>query len=151
MNKGKNKESTLLLTKEQADASRKWFLLDASGQTLGRFASRVALILRGKHKTTYTPHIDSGDGVIIINAGKIKVSGNKEAQKNYVYNTGFVGGLREIPYSVMKGRKPSFILEHAIKGMLPDNRLTSCQLKRLRIFAGDQHDMQAQQPVLVEM
>lgn len=151
MFKRKNKESTLLLTKEQAGASRKWFVLDASGKTLGRFASEVAVILRGKHKTTYTPHVDGGDGVIIINAEKIHVTGNKEAQKNYVYNTGFVGGLREVPYHVMKGRKPEFILEHAIKGMMPDNRLTSLQLKRLRVFAGDKHNMDAQKPVVVEI
>jgi large subunit ribosomal protein L13 len=151
MDKRKNKESTLLLTKEQAASSRKWFLLDAKGKTLGRFASEVASILRGKHKTSYTPHVDCGDGVIIINADKISVTGNKEAQKNYIYNTGFVGGLREIPYSVMLGRKPQFILEHAIKGMLPDNRLTSLQLKRLRVFAGEKHNMHSQKPVAVEM
>jgi large subunit ribosomal protein L13 len=151
MNKRKNKESTLLLTKEQAGASRKWFVLDAKGKTLGRFASEVAVILRGKHKTTYTPHVDGGDGVIIINAEHICVTGNKEVQKNYIYNTGYVGGLREIPLNVMRGRKPQFILEHAIKGMMPDNRLTSLQLKRLRVFAGDNHDMDAQKPIAVEI
>jgi large subunit ribosomal protein L13 len=151
MDKRKNKESTLLLTKEQVAGSRKWFLLDATGKTLGRFASEVATILRGKHKTTYTPHVDGGDGVIIINADKIMVTGNKESQKNYIYNTGFMGGLREIPLNVMRGRKPAFILEHAIKGMMPSNRLTSLQLKRLRVFAGDKHDMQAQAPHTVEV
>jgi len=143
--------STMLLTKEQAGSDRKWFLLDATGKTLGRFASEVALVLRGKHKTTYTPHIDGGDGVIIINAEKIVVTGSKEARKTYIYHTGFVGGLREVPYRVMKGRKPTFILEHAIKGMMPDNRLTSLQLKRLRIFAGDKHDMGAQTPHAVQI
>lgn len=151
MKKQKNKESSLLLTKEQAGSSRKWFLLDATGKTLGRFASEVATILRGKHKTNYTPYVDGGDGVVIINAEKIVVTGNKEAQKNYIYNTGYVGGLREIPYHVMKGRKPAFILEHAIKGMLPYNRLTNLQLKRLRIFAGDKHNMTAQAPHAVEI
>lgn len=151
MEKRKNKESTFLLTKEKAGASKQWFLLDASGKTLGRFASEVATILRGKHKTTYTAHVDCGDGVIIINADKICVTGNKEAQKNYIYNTGFIGGLREIPYHVMKGRKPEFILEHAIKGMMPKNRLTSLQLKRLRVVAGEKHNMDSLKPSAVEV
>ena len=151
MIKRKNKESTMLLKKEEVGSARKWFLLDANGKTLGRFASEVATILRGKHKTTYTPSVDGGDGVVIINADKIVVTGNKEAQKNYVYNTGFTGGLREIPYHIMKGRKPEFIIEHAVKGMMPRNRLTSLQLKRLRVFAGDQHSMHAQAPCAVEI
>lgn len=151
MSNRERKQSTFLLTKEQASSARKWFILDATGKTLGRFASEVATILRGKHKTNYTPHVDGGDGVIIINAEKIEVTGNKEAQKNYVYSTGYMGGLREVPYEVMKARKPTFIIEHAVKGMMPGNRLTSLQLKRLRIFAGDKHNMDAQQPVAVEI
>lgn len=151
MMKRKNKESTLLLKKEEVGSSRRWFLLDATGKTLGRFASEVATILRGKHKTTYTPHVDGGDGVVIVNAEKIVVTGSKEAQKQYIYNTGFSGGLREIPYHIMKGRRPEFIIEHAVKGMMPSNRLTSAQLKRLRIFAGDQHTMHAQAPCAVEI
>jgi len=151
MSKRKNKESTLLLKKEEVGSARRWFLLDAKGKTLGRFATEVATILRGKHKTTYTPHVDGGDGVIVINADKIVVTGNKEAQKNYIYNTGFTGGLREIPYHIMKGRKPEFIIEHAVKGMMPRNRLTSTQITRLRVFAGEQHDMQAQTPCAVEI
>lgn len=151
MDKRKNKESTLLLKKEQVASDRKWFLLDATGKTLGRFATEVATILRGKHKTTYTPHVDGGDGVVIINADKIVVTGHKEAQKNYVYNTGFIGGLREVPYHVMKARRPAFILEHAIKGMMPYNRVTNLQLKRLRVFAGDKHTMKAQMPHAVEI
>ena len=145
------KKQTKLLTQQEALDDRKWFLLDAEGKTLGRFASAVAQILRGKHKVTFTPHIDGGDGVVIINAEKIVVTGHKEAQKNYIYNTGFVGGLREIPYHVMKARKPAFILEHAIKGMMPYNRLTNLQLKRLRVFAGDKHTMKAQMPHAVEI
>lgn len=138
---------TTLLTKEQALAERKWFLLDATGKTLGRFASEVALILRGKHKVSFTPHVDSGDGVIIINADKIKVTGAKEAQKIYRYHTGAMSGLREIPYRVMKARKPDYILRHAIEGMMPQSRLTEAQVKKLRIFAGTTHDMEAQNPI----
>lgn len=145
------REKTVLLTKEKAVGERKWFLMDATGKTLGRFASEVAKILRGKHKTTFTPHVDCGDGVVIINAEKIQVTGSKEAQKLYRYYTGSMSGLREIPYRVMKARKPDFILRHAIKGMMPKTRLTEAQLKKLRIFAGDKHDMEAQQPTPVNI
>ncbi len=143
------KNKTTLLTKEQALSGRKWFLLDASGKTLGRFASEVAKILRGKHKTNFTPHVDAGDGVIIINAEKIEVTGAKEAQKVYHYHTGAMSGMREVPYRVMKARKPEYILRHAVKGMMPKTRLTEAQMKKLRIFAGDQHGMEAQRPLAV--
>lgn len=141
------KNQTSLVTKEQAIKERRWLLLDATGKTLGRFASEVAQILRGKHKTNFTPHVDCGDGVIIINADKIKVTGAKEAQKVYYYHTGAMSGLREVPYSVMKARKPEYILEHAIAGMMPQSRLAKQQLRKLRIFAGAEHDMTAQQPI----
>ncbi len=141
------KNTTTLLTKEQALNARKWILLDASGKTLGRFASEVAKILRGKHKTEFTPHVDTGDGVIIINAEKIQVTGAKEAQKIYRYHTGAMSGMREIPYRVMQAKKPDYIIRHAVKGMMPKTRLTEAQMKKLRIFAGDKHDMIAQQPV----
>ncbi len=141
------KNQTSQLTKEQAIKERKWLLLDATGKTLGRFATEVAQILRGKHKTNFTPHVDCGDGVIIINADKIKVTGAKEAQKVYYYHTGAMSGLREVPYRVMKARKPTYILEHAIAGMMPQSRLAKQQLRKLRIFAGAEHDMTAQQPI----
>jgi len=148
MTQGK-KDSTILLTKEEGQSIRKWFLLDAKGKTLGRFATEVAKILRGKHKTTFTPHVDAGDGVVIINADKIHVTGAKEAQKIYRYNTGAMSGMREIPYQVMKARKPDYILRHAIKGMMPKTRLTEAQMKKLRIYAGQDHDMKAQNPIPV--
>lgn len=129
------------------EVQRNWFILDATGKTLGRFASEVTKILRGKHKATFTSHADAGDGVIIINADKIAVTGNKEAQKEYVYYTGWMGGLREVPYRVMKARKPEYIIEHAVKGMMPKTRLSNAQLKRLRIFAGTEHRMEAQKPI----
>lgn len=143
----KKNNTSIFLTKEEAVAARKWLLLDASGKTLGRFASEVAKILRGKHKTNFTPHVDTGDGVVIINAEKIVVTGAKEAQKIYRYHTGAMSGMREVPYRVMKARKPDYILWHAIKGMMPKTRLTEAQLKKLRIFAGDKHDMSSQQPI----
>lgn len=145
------KKGTVLLKKEEALAARRWILLDAAGKTLGRFASEVAKILRGKHKTSFTAHVDCGDGVIIINAEKIEVTGTKEAQKIYRYYTGSLSGLREVPYRVMKARKPTFILRHAIKGMMPKTRLTEAQMKKLRIFAGDKHGMEAQQPIAVSV
>ncbi len=145
------KQSTFFLKKEDSAEQRQWILLDAQGKTLGRFASEVAKILRGKHKTTFTPHVDSGDGVVIINAEKIAVSGNKQGQKTYVYYTGYPSGQREVPYSVMKDRKPDYILRHAIKGMMPKSKLSNAQLKRLRIYAGEKHDMDAQKPLKVEV
>jgi large subunit ribosomal protein L13 len=145
------KKTTTFLTKEQAAGSRKWFLLDATGKTLGHFASEVAKILRGKHKTDFTSHIDCGDGVIIINADKIAVTGAKKVQKIYRYYTGSMSGLREIPYHEMQQKKPDYIIRHAVKGMMPKTKLAKAQLKRLRIYAGDQHKMQAQQPVSVSI
>lgn len=142
-------QKTNFLNKEEA--KHNWFLLDATGKTLGRLSSEISKILRGKHQPTYTPHVDGGDGVIIINAEKVKVTGNKEGQKVYRYHTGFIGNLKEIPYRTMQERKPCYIIEHAVKGMMPKNKLTRKQMKRLRIFAGDEHNMQAQQPVAVNI
>lgn len=136
---------TFQLKKEEVQ--RTWFVLDAAGKTLGRFASEVSKILRGKHKPTYTTYIDGGDGVIVINADKIVVTGNKEASKEYIYYTGSMGGLREVPYRTMKARKPEYIIEHAIKKMMPRTRIADAQIKRLRVFAGAEHDMTAQKPV----
>ena len=136
---------------KNSDAKRTWFILDAAGKTLGRFASEVTKILRGKHKPTFTTYIDGGDGVIIVNADKIAVTGNKEANKIYRYYTGSMGGLREVPYRVMMARKPQYILENAIKKMMPRTRLADAQLKRLRVFAGEEHNMVAQQPVKVNI
>lgn len=142
-------QKTPLLTKVKANETRKWFLFDASGKTLGRFAAEIAKVLRGKHRTDYTPHIDCGDGVVIINAEKIKVTGMKEARKIYRNYTGYIGGLRETPYRTMLARKPTYILTRAIKGMMPKTRLGGQQVKKLRIYAGPSHRMQAQNPIPV--
>jgi large subunit ribosomal protein L13 len=147
----KKKNATLQLTKEEAQADRKWFVLDASGKTLGRFASEIAKILCGKHKVTYTPHVDCGDGVIVINADKIRVTGAKEAQKIYHYYTGSMGGLREVPYRVMQARKPEYIIRHAVRGMMPKTRLAEHLVKKLRIYKGAEHDMQSQQPIVANI
>lgn len=147
----KRKNLTTLLTKEEALAPKGWILLDATGKTLGRMAAEIAKILRGKHKTTFTPHVDCGDGVVVVNASKVHVTGDKEAQKVYRHYTGFIGGMRETPYRIMKDRKPTFILRHAVQGMMPKTKLARAQLKRLRIFADDKHNLQAQKPATVEV
>lgn len=142
-------QNSKLLTKEEAISERKWFVFDASGKTLGRFASEIAKVLRGKHKSNYTPHVDCGDGVIILNAAKIEVTGSKKEQKIYRYHTGAMSGLREVPFDVLLQRKPDYILRRAVEGMMPKTRLAKQQLRKLRIFAGAEHELQAQQPISV--
>ncbi len=142
-------QNTFMQRKE--DTQRSWLTLDASGKTLGRFASEVTKVLRGKHRPNYTPNIDCGDGVIIINADKIRVTGAKEAQKIYRYYTGYMSGMREIPYRIMMGKKPHYILEHAISGMMPKTRLGKAQLKKLRIFKGPTSGMPTQQTTAVNI
>ena len=145
------RHQTMFLTKQQAQQTRKWFLFDASGKTLGRFAAEVAKVLAGKHRPDYTPYIDSGDGVVIINCDKIKVTGMKAARKVYRSYTGYMGGLREISYQTMLARKPMYILRRAIQGMMPKSRLGRQQLKKLRIHAGEAHASQAQNPIPVNV
>lgn len=144
-----NPSKTVML--KAHEVRRNWYILDAAGKTLGRFAAEVTKILRGKHKPAFTEYADGGDGVIIVNADKIHVSGNKEAQKEYIHHTGTPGGLRRIPYRRMLERKPEYIIEHAVKGMMPKTRLSNAQLKRLRVFAGVEHDMVAQKPIQVNI
>lgn len=143
-----NKKSNSFL-KRKEDVVRRWFLLDASGKTLGRFAAEVAKVLRGKHRPDFTPYIDCGDGVIVINAEKITVTGSKKSRKIYRRYTGSMGGLREVDYSTMKDRHPTFPIENAVKGMMPKSRLACAQMRRLRVFAGAEHDMAPQQPIVV--
>lgn len=140
-----------LQTKEQAKKEMRWYLFDASGKVLGRLAVQIARVLTGRHKVDYTPHIDDGDGVIVINAEKIVVSGNKMAGKSYFRHSGFVGGLKETTFSTMLQRKPAYIIQHAVKGMVPKSRLGKQQLKKLRVFAGEAHDLVAQQPIRVDI
>lgn len=130
---------------------RKWYVVDASGQTLGRLAVVVADTLRGKKKPVYTPHIDTGDFVIIINASKIVVTGSKADQKMYYRHSGYPGGLKAEPYKKLFARKPTEIVRHAVRGMLPHNRLGRAQLRKLKIYAGPEHPHQAQQPQVLEI
>lgn len=140
---------TTIVKKEEVN--RQWLILDAAGKTLGRFSAEIAKILRGKHKPSFTPNVDMGDGVIVINAEKIRVTGAKEAQKIYRYYTGHVGGMREIPYRNLIARRPDYIIMRAVKGMMPKSRLGKQQLRKLRIFKGAEHPLNAQQAVQVQI
>lgn len=125
---------------------RKWYVLDAAGKPLGRTAAIAASLLRGKHKPTYTPHVDSGDFVIIINADKAILTGKKLEQKYYRYHTGWVGGLKEIQYKTLMAEKPEKAMQLAVKGMLPKNSIGRNSATRLKVFAGAEHNHEAQKP-----
>ncbi|HHY21519.1 MAG TPA: 50S ribosomal protein L13 [Bacilli bacterium] len=133
------------------EVERKWYIVDAEGQTLGRLATEVASILRGKHKPTFTPHVDTGDNVIIINAEKIHLTGNKLADKVYYRHSGYAGGLKETTAGEMLAKKPERMLELAIKGMLPKNTLGRKQGMKLHVYAGSEHKHQAQKPEVYEL
>jgi large subunit ribosomal protein L13 len=129
-----------------AEVQRDWYLVDASGKTLGRLASEVARRLRGKHKPEYTPHVDTGDYIVIVNADKIKVTGKKARDKKYYHHTGFPGGIRETDFQTLQGYKPERIVELAVKGMMPRNPLGRDMLRKLKVYAGAEHPHSAQQP-----
>ncbi len=130
---------------------RKWYIVDAEGQTLGRLTSEVAKVLIGKHKPVFTPHVDTGDHVIIINADKVVLTGKKLDQKLYRWHTGHPGGLKEVPYKDMMKNKPEEVVMHAVKGMLPKNKLGSKMLKKLRVYRGTEHNHTAQKPEVLEI
>mgnify|MGYP003209403203 CR=1 FL=1 len=134
-----------------ATIERKWYVVDAAGQTLGRLASEVATVLRGKNKPTYTPHVDCGDYIIIINAKDVKLTGNKLDQKMYYNHSMYPGGLRERTARVMKEKYPIEMMERAVKGMLPHNRLGRQMYKKLFVYEGETHNQQAQKPVVIEL
>lgn len=147
----KNRQDTKTTLVRKEDVDMKWLVLDAKGKNLGRFCSEIAKILRGKHKVTFTPNIDNGDGVIVINAEKVVVTGNKEAQKIYRSYTGYMGGQREVTLRDMRRKKPEHIIKRAVKGMMPKSRLGDQQIRKLRVFAGEAHPFQAQKPIKVDM
>ena len=128
------------------EIERKWYVVDAEGKVLGRLASEVASILRGKHKPIYTPHVDTGDFVIVINADKIKLTGKKLEQKEYKYHTGYPGGLKSISYKQIMEKNPERAIELAVKGMMPKNKLGRQMYKKLRVYSGPEHNHQAQKP-----
>ncbi|MBR3835525.1 MAG: 50S ribosomal protein L13 [Clostridia bacterium] len=128
------------------DIVRKWYVLDAAGKPLGRVATEAATLLRGKHKPTFAPHADCGDHVIVINAEKVVLTGNKLDQKKYFHHTGYVGHMKEVKYSTLMRTKPTFAMEKAIKGMIPDTTIGREALTRLRVYAGAEHKHAAQKP-----
>ncbi len=134
-----------------ADIQREWWVVDAQGQTLGRLASRIATILRGKHKPSFSPHMDMGDFVIVINSEKIHVTGRRLDQKIYYRHSGYPGGLRKLTLRQMLDKQPERVLELAVRGMLPKNRLGRQMFKKLRVYTGDTHPHEAQQPKELEL
>lgn len=136
--------STYVATKDSIE--RKWLLIDAEGKTLGRLATEVARLLRGKHKPTYTPFLDTGDNVIVINASKIVLSGNKLDQKKYRHHTGYPGGLKEVDYRTLMAKNPEKAVELAVKGMLPKNSLGRQMFRKLHVYAGADYEQTAQKP-----
>jgi len=140
---------TFMLRKE--DVNTKWFVIDAEGQNLGRVASKAAHVLRGKHKPTFTPHVNCGDAVIIINAGKVNLTGDKLDKKVYYNHSGYPGGLRERTAKVMKEKYPVEMVERAIKGMLPKNRLGRDMFRNLYVYEGSEHKHEAQKPEKLEL
>tara|TARA_B110000196_G_C20971485_1_gene578922 strand:+ start:402 stop:830 length:429 start_codon:yes stop_codon:yes gene_type:complete len=130
---------------------KKWFIVDATNKTLGRLSSKVAQVLRGKNKVNYTPHMDMGDFVIIVNADKVKLSGKKESNKDYFKHTNYPGGAKNISIKIMREKKPEFILMNSIQGMLPHNRLGKTILTHLKVYAGDNHPHDSQKPIKLEL
>jgi len=140
---------TFLAKKETVQP--KWYLIDAEGQVLGRLAVKAANIIRGRNKASYTPHVDTGDFVVIINADKVVLTGKKEEQNEYMFFSGYVGGESYRSLKLMREKHPEFIVKHAVKGMLPKNRLAAKMLTKLRVFKGSAHDHEAQNPVKISV
>ena len=139
------------ISANKATANKKWVLVDADGQTLGRLASKVAKLLRGKYKPEFTPHVDCGDNVIVINAEKINLTGNKWEDKSYLRHTGYPGGQRFTGVKQLLEKHPERIIEKAVKGMLPKTRLGAAVLRNLKVYAGTEHKQEAQQPVAINL
>ena len=132
--------------KNAKDVDRKWYIIDAAGKPLGKVATQAATILYGKHRPDFTPHVDCGDCVIVVNASQIVLTGNKLADKYYRYHTGHIGGLKEISYDKLMSTKPEFAVKLAVKGMLPKNKIASNSINRLRVFKDANHNLGAQKP-----
>ncbi len=138
-------------TPKATDIERKWWVVDAEDMVLGRLASQVAQILRGKHKPMYSPHLDTGDYVIVVNAEKVRLTGKKAEQKTYFRHTGYMGGDKHIPFAKMLDEQPEKVIELAVKGMLPKNNLGRLMRKKLKVYAGSDHAHEAQQPEKLEI
>jgi len=138
-------------TAKPESVQRDWFVVDAAGKTLGRIATEIALRLRGKHKPEYTPHVDTGDYIIVVNADKVTVTGNKAKNKMYYSHSGFPGGIKEINFEKLLAKKPEMVLESAIKGMLPKGPLGRAMFRKLKVYAGAEHQHAAQQPQVLDI
>jgi large subunit ribosomal protein L13 len=134
-----------------AEVKRDWYVIDAEGKTLGRLSTEIARRLRGKHKPEYTPHVDTGDYIVVVNAAKVRVTGTKERDKIYYNHTGYIGNMKSISLGKLRERHPERILEIAVKGMLPKNPLGRAMFRKLKVYAGPTHQHQAQQPKLLEI
>jgi large subunit ribosomal protein L13 len=132
-------------------AKHDWFVVDATDKTLGRMATEIANRLRGKHKPEFTPHVDTGDYVVVVNAEKIKVTGNKTSDKMYYHHTGYPGGIKSISFDKLMDKAPERAIQSAVKGMMPKNKLARAMLSKLKVYAGSEHPHQAQQPQLLEI
>lgn len=130
---------------------RDWYVVDADGKTLGRLATEIARRLRGKHKPVYTPHVDTGDYIVVVNAEKVRVTGNKTTDKMYYKHTGFIGGIKSISFDKLIDKKPEMVIERAVKGMLPKNPLGRAMFRKLKVYAGPDHKHTAQQPKALEI
>ena len=131
--------------------TRDWFVVDADGKTLGRIATEIAVRLRGKHKPEYTPHVDTGDYIIVVNAEKVTVTGNKAKGKTYYSHSGFPGGIKQISFEKLQAQKPEMIFEKAVKGMLPKGPLGRAMFRKLKVYAGAEHNHTAQQPQVLDI
>ncbi|WP_372870301.1 50S ribosomal protein L13 [Shewanella sp.] len=138
-------------TAKPETVSRDWYVVDAEGKTLGRIATEIARRLRGKHKPEFTPHVDTGDYIIVINAEKVTVTGNKAAGKMYYSHSGFPGGIKEINFEKLQAHKPEMIIEKAVKGMLPKGPLGRAMFRKLKVYAGAEHNHAAQQPQVLDI
>jgi large subunit ribosomal protein L13 len=132
-------------------AKKRWWLFDADGVVLGKLSVKIANILRGRDKPLYTPHMDCGDFVVVINAEKVKLTGNKDRAKEYMFYSGYQGGEKYVPASRMREKRPEFLLEHAVRGMLPKNRLSEQLISKLKVYGGSEHPHAAQQPVTISI
>lgn len=133
------------------EVKRDWYVVDAEGKTLGRLSSEIALRLRGKHKPIYTPHVDTGDYIVVINADKVAVTGKKTTDKMYYKHTGYIGNLKSFNFEQMQARAPGRVIELAVKGMLPKNRLGRAMIKKMKVYSGTEHPHEAQQPIALEV
>jgi large subunit ribosomal protein L13 len=136
---------------KQGEIEPKWHVIDAEGKVLGRLAVQIANILRGRHRPTYTPHMDTGDFVVVVNADKVAVTGRKEDQKKYMFYSGYFGNEKYVGLREFRNRRPEFIIQNAVKGMMPRNRLARAQMKKLKVYAGSEHPHAAQNPQPLEV